>query len=219
MISLILHIIVVVICIILILLLGLLVVPFDYNFHGYINNNIYGIADVRCFFGLIKFIVHKEKEEPCIKMRFSICGLGFPINKNRKNNIKNKDKKKKVKKNSNRKMEITKKLICTCYEYLKDIINIVKPKHINISGTYGFDNPFITGIVCGVISIINSVIPNSAVNIKPEFKDEVYDIKINGYGKVVGFIVLSRTLRFIIDKEVRKNIFSKKQKDVKPLKA
>ncbi|HCW54597.1 MAG TPA: hypothetical protein DG753_12880 [Clostridium sp.] len=217
MISLILHIITIVICIVLISLIGLLVIPFDYNFHGYINEKIYGIADVRWLLGLTKFIIYKEKEKSRIKIRFNICGLKVPIAKSKKNHIK--DKKKKVKKNSNRKIRITKKLINICYEYLKDIINIVKPKYINISGTYGFDNPFITGIVCGVISMINSLIPNSVVNVKPEFEDEIYDMEIKGNGRIVGFIVLIRTLRFIINKEIRKNIFSKKQKDVKPLKA
>ena len=98
------------------------------------------------------------------------------------------------------------------------MMNIVKPKHVNVSGTYGFDDPSITGIVCGIISIINAAVPNGVINVEPEFEDEVYDIEIKVKGRIIGCIILFKTLRFVMNKEVRKNIFSKKEKNVKPLK-
>lgn len=225
MISIILHIIAIVISILLILLLCLLAIPFEYNFDGYVNESIYGKGIVKWLFGLTRFTVYKEKEESNIKVKFSLCGFGLPVNKskndNKKNNKKNKnkDKKKDKRKSSQRKTKITKKLIGICYEYFKDIVNIIKPRYINVSGVYGFDDPSITGIVCGIISIINSTIPNSIINVEPEFEDEVYDLKVNVSGRIIGFVILFRTLRFIMNKEVRKNIFSKKEKNVKPLKA
>lgn len=222
MVSLILHIIIIFICIFFILLLGLLVIPFDYNFNGYVNESIYGKGIVKWLFGLTKFTIYKEKEESHIKVKFNLCGLSIPVSKAKKNNITNEDKKKNSKKSSkkssNRRTKITKKLISICYKYFKDMMNIVKPKYINVSGTYGFDDPSITGIVCGVISIINAAVPNSVINVEPEFEDEIYDIEIKVDGRTIGCIILFKTLRFIMNKEVRKNIFSKKEKNVKPLK-
>lgn len=219
MVSLILHIIIIFICFFFILLLGLLFVPFDYNFNGYVNESIYGKGIAKWLFGLTKFTIYKEKEESHIKVKFNFCGLSMPVSKIKKINIKNEDKKKNSKKSSNRRIKITKKLIGICYKYFKDMMNIVKPKHVNVSGTYGFDDPSITGIVCGIISIINAAVPNGVINVEPEFEDEVYDIEIKVKGRIIGCIILFKTLRFVMNKEVRKNIFSKKEKNVKPLKA
>ena len=86
MVSLILHIIIIFICIFFILLLGLLVIPFDYNFNGYVNESIYGKGIVKWLFGLTKFTIYKEKEESHIKVKFNLCGLSIPVSKAKKNN-------------------------------------------------------------------------------------------------------------------------------------
>lgn len=215
MIDLLLHIVIIVGIIFVILLLGLLFVPFDYNVEGDVNESVYGVGNIKWLFGLTRFNVYKGKEDSKVKVKFNFCGFKLPVSRGKKSNIKHKDKKKNTKKSSNRRVKITKQLINICYKYFKDIVNIVKPRYINISGIYGFDDPSITGIVCGVISIINSVIPNTAINVEPEFEEELYDIEIKANGRIIGCIILCRTLKFIINKEVRKNIFSKKEKNVK----
>lgn len=215
MISIIFHIIIVILCVLIIFLLGLLTIPFDYSFNGYINENIYGKGIVKCFFGLAQFTFSKEQEKAGIETTLKLCGFNLKINKNKASKKENKHKKK----SSKRKPKITKKLINICYEYFKDILNIIKPDYVDISGVYGFEDPSVTGIVCGVISVINSAIPNSFINVEPLFEEELYDINIKVIGKIVLGIILIRTLKFIMNKEVRKNIFSKKEKNVKPLKA
>lgn len=221
MVNLILHIIIIVSCIFLILLLGLIFIPFDYNFCGYVNESIYGTANVKWLFGLTRFVIYKEKKVAGIKVKLNFCGVNIFFNKNKKVRIKSKkkNKKKNSKKSSNKKMKITKKLISICYNYFKDMVNIFKPKCINVSGTYGFDDPSITGVVCGVLSVINSTVPNSVINIEPEFEDEVYDLEIKFNGRIIVLIILFKTIRFIFSRGIIKGIFKNKRKNMKLLKS
>lgn len=215
MISILSHIIIVILCVLIILLLGLLIIPFDYSFNGYISENIYGKGIVKWLFGLTQVTFSKDQKKSGVITTLRLAGFNFKINK-----VKPYKKKSKSKKESNkRKPQITKKLISICYEYFKDIINIIKPGYIDISGVYGFDDPSVTGIVCGVISVINSAIPNSFINVEPLFEEELYDIRVKITGRIVLGVILIRTIKFIMNKEVRKNIFSKKEKNVKHLKA
>ncbi|MBE6062918.1 MAG: DUF2953 domain-containing protein [Clostridium butyricum] len=204
MISIALNIIIIVICMILILLLGLLFIPFHYKFDGYVNEKIYVNGVVKWIFCFEVFYLYKEKEDSHFKVKLSLFGL----NKFSKNNSKKKNKIEKFRK----RIQITKKLISVCYEYFKDIINIIKPKYINISGVYGFFDPSITGIICGIISIINCAIPYSFINVEPDFEEEKCDIEVNVSGRIVLCTILFRTLKFILNKEVRKNFFKKRKK-------
>ena len=98
------------------------------------------------------------------------------------------------------------------FHYFKDIVNIIKPKRIKISGVYGFDDPSLTGMACGIIPIVSSFIPTSDINVQPVFDDEIIDIHCVIYGRISLIIAIIKTLKFIHKKDNRRKIFKKQKK-------
>lgn len=213
---LILNIIIAALIILFLITILLLLVPFEYRLRGKFDEDFYGEASINWFFGLVKFLVHKSKSK--CDIGFVLCGKNIPAG--RKGNKKGRNiEKSKEKKKSSKKIDFTKKLINIFYNYCKDVLKIVKPKYFKAVGVYGCEDPSITGFICGFISIINEVIPNSNINLKPVFEEEVIDIESEVYGVVVPMTIAYKTLRLVMKKEVRKIMFTKNNKKVKLLKS
>ena len=115
----------------------------------------------------------------------------------------------KKKKESKSRRNIGKNLIIELFKYFKDIINIVKPKHFIISGVYGFEDPSLTGMLLGVISIIKGAVPNAQIYVNPVFEEETINLKGEIYGDIKGCVVCYRTIKLIIKKDVRQYLFKK----------
>lgn len=220
---LVLDILMIILIILAVILLALLAVPFQYDGEGCVNDSFYGKAWIKWLFGLVKFTVIKEGINDKLKVKTTLCGISFSFNpvkynKGEKPGKKHEKKKEKDKKQYE-KRSFTKKCIKTCINYCRDIIRIIKPKYVGINGVYGFEDPSLTGFLCGFISMINEIIPGSIINIQPVFDDSDMDINFRVYGNLSLGLITFRTLRFIIRKEIRSVIFRKKVKKVKPLKA
>ena len=194
--------------------MSILFIPVKYRGKAYIRDDFSGEAYVTWLFGVIKFTMFKREEDSKIRLKFNFCGANISINQRKKNKHKTNVKKEKTK----RKNGFSTKLINIFYNYLKDILAILKPEHFSVVGTYGFEDPSITGIVCAFIGVINGAFPLSTINLQPIFEEENNDIKIEIYGRIINCVILTRTLKLIMKKEVRKIIFSKKEKNMKHLK-
>ena len=201
----------VLLCILLSILLLILFIPFEYFLNGEINDSTGGTVEIRWIFGLFKFIICKYEDKP--EVNIIACGLSIYNRKLTKENNENKQKKsskhKKNKKRSKPKRSIGKNLIVDLFKYFKDIINIVKPKHFMISGVYGFEDPSLTGMLLGVISIIKGAVPNAQIYVNPVFEEEAINIKGEIYGDIKGCVVCYRTIKLIIKKDVRQYLFKK----------
>ena len=192
-------------CILLSILLLMLFIPFEYLLNGKIHDSAEGKAEIRWIFGLIKIIICKYDEKPEIKI--IICGLNI-YNKKLTKKI-NTKKYKKSKKEHKRRTNIGKKLIIELFKYFKDVINIVKPKYFRISGVYGFEDPSLTGMLLGLISIIKGAVPNAEIYVEPVFEEETINIETEIYGNIKVWVICYRTLKLIIKKEVRQILFKK----------
>ena len=192
-------------CILLSILLLILFIPFEYFLNGKINDSAEGKVEIRWIFGLFKIIICKYEEKP--EIRIIICGLNV-YNKKLTKRI-NAKKHKKSKKESRPRRNIGKKLIIEFYKYFKDIINIVKPKCFIISGVYGFEDPSLTGMLLGIISIIKGAVPKAQIYIEPVFEEETINIEAEIYGDIKVCVVCYRTLKLIIKKDVRQKLFKK----------
>ena len=62
-------------------------------------------------------------------------------------------------------------------------------------------------MACGIIPIVSNLIPSSDINLEPVFDDEIIDINCEIYGKVSLFIIIIKTLRFILKKNNRVKLF------------
>lgn len=207
----ILKILIVLICILLSILMIILFIPFKYFMNGKIDDSIGGSAEVRWIFGLVKVIVYKYEDEPQIKI--SICGLNVYsrklIEESNEKKVEKASKKKRKKKEFKSKRNIGRNLLVEFFNYFKDIINIVKPKHFRISGAYGFEDPSLTGILLGIISAIKGVVPKAKIDVGPDFEEETINIQVEIYGDIKVYEICYRTIKLIIKKEVRKILFKK----------
>lgn len=206
-----LKILIVLIIILFSILLLILLVPFEYFMKGQIDRTIGGLIETKWLFGLIKVSIYKYEDNPEVKI--SICGLNVYIQKLIKEDDEKKekkaDKKEKSQKKSSLKRRLSKDLLLEIFKYFKDIINIVKPKYFKISGVYGFEDPSLTGMLLGIISIIKGAVPKARIDIEPDFEEEFISIEAEIYGDIKVSLVCYRTLKLIIKKEVRKFLFKK----------
>jgi hypothetical protein len=122
---------------------------------------------------------------------------------------KEKDKKKKT---GLKLKELTDRtLINEILEYFKRVLNIVKPKYIHLYGTYGFDDPSVTGIVSGAAAVIKAMIPHAKVGLYPDFTQEIIDLDLLAEGSMTVGSLAYQTIRTVLKKPVRKILFRKKK--------
>lgn len=189
--------------------------PFKYKMNGHIKDNVYFKANIKLLFGLIRFVVDRDKDNEKISTKINLCGVNIKMPKSVKNKKVNIKEHKFKTLNGNL---FTKKVINIFIDYLKEILNIIKPKYIMINGIYGFDDPSITGFVCSFISIINTVLPNNEINLVPVFDEINCDIKFIVKGRIYLFVIAVKTIILLMKKEIRKIMFSKKEKNMKHFK-
>ena len=97
------------------------------------------------------------------------------------------------------------------FGYLRRIFRILKPKNLYLKGVYGFEDPAVTGMASGVISIAKSCFPKANIHLEPTFYDEVLILDFKAKGSVVLAPLLYQTLRTILREPVRKIVFKKKK--------
>ncbi|MBU3098996.1 MULTISPECIES: DUF2953 domain-containing protein [Clostridium] len=141
-------------------------------------------------------------------IRKEIISPDIKIEKEEKEKNKKKSKKKK-RSNFNIRDYIEREFINDLINYFKDIIGIVKPKTVKINGFYGFDDPSLTGMICGIIPLISNLIPKSDINLQPVFDDEIVEIECDIHGKISLLAAIIKTLKFVFKKNNRQKIFKK----------
>ncbi|AWI06370.1 DUF2953 domain-containing protein [Clostridium drakei] len=197
-------------CIILFILALLLFIPFKYNLYYNINDSSNFEGTILWLFNLFKI---KALQEENFKITLFIGNKAIRVISESEHSeikeVKNDNKKSKKTKTNNIKSFMEKKFLSCVFSYFKDMLKIVKPDEVKINGVYGFDDPCITGLLSGFIPIIAQVIPHSYINLNPVFDDDVIDIKASMCGKTFLFLMVFRTLKFILKKDVRKILLKK----------
>lgn len=95
--------------------------------------------------------------------------------------------------------------------YFKRVLNIAKPKYVHLYGTYGFDDPSLTGMVSGAAAIIKAIIPNARVGLYPDFTREVLDLDFRAEGSMTVGSLAYQTIKTALKKPVRKILFRRKK--------
>ncbi len=200
-----------IVVVIIVLTLLLLITNFNYKLKVNINEEITGFFKLEFLFNILK--IEAEKLEQFPKLKFYILKLKVfskEINfSNVKKDKKVKEKKKALKNEKDKKGKMKKFLdkyfLNKTKEFFIEILNIIKPNKFEIKGVYGFEDPFITGIICAIIPLI----PFGDIKINPNFEDDDTDITIVAHGKISIIVIGYKALRLILDKKIRKIIFSK----------
>lgn len=102
-------------------------------------------------------------------------------------------------------------LINEILEYFKRVLDIAGPKYFQLYGTYGFDDPSLTGIVCGATEMIKAIIPNARLELTPDFTGEAMDLNLRVDGSVSAGRLVYQTIRTMLKKPVRKTLFGEKK--------
>lgn len=123
----------------------------------------------------------------------------------------NKEKAQKQKKDFSIKDIANRAFIEEIIEYFKRVVGILKPKYLHLYGTYGFEDPSITGILCGATGIINAMIPHARINLNPDFTREVIDLDIRAEGSMTAGSLVYQTIRTLFKRPVRKIWFRRKK--------
>lgn len=201
----------VVLCIIAILLL-VLFVPFRYEITAHIIEKIDFDINIMWKFGFTRIQISKFKDKLLFKIYLTkICVFAKIIGDNSKNRIDKKYKKKTKRRASNSilngscNFKDLKKILIS----MKEVFNLIKPKSINIRGVYGFYDPYVTGIVSAVDSIVANFNLFHNINLKPVFDDEIMDIKVEVMGEVSCIRVLIKVISVLIKTSIRKPAFLK----------
>jgi len=100
---------------------------------------------------------------------------------------------------------------------IKRTIKSVLPKRLEISGTYGFEDPSQTGFATAGISIVTQfVYPRIRINTKPDFTQQVINLSLLVKGKIWIIALLVPMLKFLFSKPIWRLlmplIFPKKNK-------
>jgi len=194
------------------LVLLFIIIPIEYEFNSKIDEKIIANVKLSFFKSFFKIMVkYKNKETLFLIKVMGVTAIRKEI-KNPSKKIKKENLKEKKNTNFNIKDYVEKEFIKDLLNYFKDIIDIIKPKVVKINGTYGFEDPSLTGMACGIIPIVTNLIPSSKINLQPVFDDEIIDIYCEVYGRIFLLIVAIKTLKFVLKKNNRRKIFKKLKK-------
>jgi hypothetical protein len=86
------------------------------------------------------------------------------------------------------------------------------PEVFEAEGTYGFDDPYYTGITCALINTLMPYIEGFRVNLTPVFDEAVLKGRFKIQGKVVMAVILWIAIKFILSQPVRNKLFKRERK-------
>lgn len=85
------------------------------------------------------------------------------------------------------------------------VIKSILPKKTKIYLEFGFEDPALTGLSLGAMSIFYAILGNSMV-IKPDFENKVMKGQFRFKGRIIIFIIVYHAVKIILDKRVKKLI-------------
>jgi hypothetical protein len=203
----------------LLILITLLVVPFSYRGEASVYGEVSFNYRVGWFWNLIN--VRGTKGEESLKTEvflsnkrlFTVKTKVRPEEEPEKDDDKEDKKEKKAAKGvNNLKSMFDTKVIKEGFSYLKKIIKQISPKYLHLQGTYGFDDPSVTGMTAGFIYTLQGAWPQSRIQLQPCFTEEILELEFKATGSIsVGTIVWD-TVRFVLKKDIRTKIFKRNKK-------
>ena len=184
-----------------------------------------------CMLSQVKYKVYVFLKESNVKYNFIISflfhsiileGSGYDGNVDlvikilfikKKFNLKHDIKKNKDKRESNKFNVFSVLRQVNIYkEYIMQLVHKVKPDNFEVNGQYGFDDPSVTGTAAGYIYMIKPVFKNILINIKPNFYQEIIDIKLGIGGKILPVSLIAPILKLIFPiMKTRRNSISKEK--------
>lgn len=93
-------------------------------------------------------------------------------------------------------------------EYILKFISRIKPKFIKVEGTYGFKDPYITGMLSGFVGSVAFFLPPGFLELNPDFFNEIFNLKMKAKGKIRIIFLIAFIVRFVVSNLYR-NVVTK----------
>lgn len=208
----------------LLFVMTLLVIPFSYKGEAEVNDGVSFSYRIGWFWNFINVRGSTQEDQQTAsvflgnKRVFTMKTRGEHKDEEEAEDSKKDEDKKEEKeekeKNSLKSMFDT-NLIKEGFQYLKKIVKHLSPKYLHLYGTYGFEDPSLTGMTAGFIYSLQGIWQNSRIHLEPCFTDVVLDIDFKAEGRIYAGKLVYDTARFLLKKEIRTKIF-RRNKKVKP---
>jgi len=186
----------------LVLLLLILIIPFKYSFSAFLKEKTIIRMEAHWI------VLHAELSMEDWSTRMKINVLGRTV---KSGHVEKKIRKKHVKKERKKKLEMPGiEFLKEAILFLKEVVEVIKPKVMTAQGFYGFDDPANTAAVSYLIMLINSIAPNAQIRLNPLFDSEMKDVEVNISGRITIILLICIMIKYLLKKEVRKVLFQKR---------
>lgn len=203
----------------LLILITLLIVPFSYRGEATVYGEISFNYRVGWFYNLFNIrgtrVDDSQKTEVYLsnKRLFTIKSkVKTEDEPEKEEDDKDKEEKKSAKKVNNLRSMFDTKLIKEGFKYLIKIVKQISPKYLHLHGTYGFEDPSITGMTAGFIYTLKGIWPQSKIQLQPCFTEEILELEFKAMGSISAGKLLWDTTRFVLKKDIRTKIFRRNKK-------
>ncbi|MDF2892013.1 MAG: hypothetical protein K0R80_2380 [Clostridia bacterium] len=199
------------------ILLTVLIVPFSYKGEAAVYDGVTFNYKVGWFWNLFNIRGTRGEESQKSEVylgskRLFTVKTKEEVEKVPEEDDETKETKKAVKKENNLKSMFDTKLIKEALNYLKKIVKQIRPKYLHLYGTYGFDDPSITGMTAGFIYTLQSIWPQSRIHLQPSFTEEILELEFKAIGNIYAGKLVWDTARFLLKKDIRTKIFKRNKK-------
>lgn len=201
----------------LLILVTLLIVPFTYKGEAEVYGGITFSYRIGWFWNLFNIRGTRGEEQQTTAVYLAnkkLFTVKTPKNKEEEQEEPDEAKVKEAegKKDNDLKSLFDTKLIKEAFSYLNKVVRQISPKYLHLYGTYGFDDPSITGMTAGFIYTLQGVWPQSRIHLQPSFIEEIIELELKAAGRVYAGKLVWDTGRFLLKPEVRTKVFKKKKK-------
>jgi hypothetical protein len=199
------------------ILLTLLIVPFSYKGEAAVDDGVTFSYKVGWFWNLLNVRGSKSEESQKSEVylgsrRLFTVKTKAEVEKASEEDDETKEAKKAAKKENNLKSMFDINLIKEGLNYLKKIVKQISPKYLHLYGTYGFDDPSITGMTAGFIYTLQNIWPQSKIQLQPSFTEEILELDLKATGNIYAGKLVWDTARFLLKKDIRTKIFKRNKK-------
>lgn len=198
------------------ILLTVLVVPFSYRGNAEVYGGITFSYRLGWFWNL--FSIRGTKDEAGQTNEFFLGNRRImAINMREKPEPKEEteetaEEEKSARKVNNFKSMFDMNLIREGLEYLKKILKQISPDYLHLHGTYGFEDPAMTGMTAGFVYTMQGMLPRSKIQLQPCFTDEILELEFKAAGQVSAGMLVLDTAKFLLKKDIRTKIFKRNKK-------
>lgn len=204
------------------IIVSLLFLPYEYRIKVEKYEDIIAVGSVNWLFGIVK-VVFKYKYPNKKFIYVSVIGIKKNIDRSNSGKSKKKsDTKEKKHDEKDGKFSLSDllegKFVERVLNMIKTVYRHIKPKKIKLNASVGFEDPYYTGMLCGIKNIYSNEFRKLNLNIETFFDREILEGILFIRGRIIPGLLIYPALRLYLSKPRKiksKKIKSEKIKKIK----